>query len=94
MLRRCFEESSKGIRRVFEELLVFQAIANEKLPDEEGSVRGTGRALAAGDDLYNLQSVAGAKLPLGEFGRRNRLAVMLDHDTAWQEILRDQERFD
>jgi hypothetical protein len=50
--------------------------------------RGNHR-LAAGNDLHNLQSIACSELAAGEFGRRNRFAVVLDHNAARQKILRN-----
>ena len=49
------------------------------------------RGLAARDNLHDLQAVPGPELALGEFRRRHRLAVVLDHHAARPEVLGDQE---
>src|SRR5262245_54255675 len=39
-------------------------------------------ALSACDDLYDLQPVAGLKLPPGKLRRRNRFAIVFNHHAA------------
>ena len=49
------------------------------------------RDSTARDDFYNFQPVARVEPPLGKFRRRDRLAVVLHHDAARQQVLRDEK---
>jgi hypothetical protein len=51
------------------------------------------RSLSSGDDFNDFKPVARLEAAGRELGRGDRLAVMLDHDTARQEPLRHQESF-
>ena len=46
---------------------------------------------AAGDDFYDFQPVARIEPAPGKLGRGHRLAVVLHHHAAWQQLLRDQK---
>jgi hypothetical protein len=52
---------------------------------------GVKPTLPSRDDAYDFESVIGVQLPLREFGRSDRVAVMLDNDAARKKVLRDQE---
>ena len=46
------------------------------------------------DNLHDFQAVAGVELALGEFRRRDRGAIVLHHDAARQQTLREQKFLD
>ena len=48
---------------------------------------------AARHDFYDLQLVVGVQPPPRKFRRCDRLAIVLHHDAAWQQLLRDQKFF-
>jgi len=74
-------------------------VPRKKLPDSDVSSELEGcyiqpRRSAPGDDLHNLQMIARPELALGELRWGNSFTVVLHHDTAGKELLREQEGFD
>ena len=64
------------------------------MPPSQTEIQGAVAAslpLSARDDLNDLQFVARVYLPIGKFGRRDRLAVVFHDDAARQKFLRDQK---